>query len=71
MSTKQANIYKGYLPFQSEFSHRFSCWAINHRGWAKMKKHNRKLAKRRIRQKQKKIMCQAEHEQGVGNYADR
>ena len=22
MSTKQANIYKGYLPFQSEFSHR-------------------------------------------------
>lgn len=32
MSTKQANIYKGYLPFQSEFSHRLACWAINHRG---------------------------------------
>lgn len=32
-----------------------------------MKKHNRKLAKRMIRQKQKKIMCQAEHEQGGEN----
>lgn len=47
---KQNNIYKGKLPFQSEFSHLFACWANNHRGWAKMKKFNKKLAKRRINQ---------------------
>lgn len=53
MNNKRANTYKGYLPFESEFSHRFACWAINHRGWAKMKRYNRKVAKRRIRQKEK------------------
>lgn len=49
--TKRSNTYKGYLEFQSEFSHRFACWANNHRGWAKMKKFNKRLAKRRLRQK--------------------
>lgn len=47
---KKANIYKGKLPWQSEFSHRFACWAKNHRGWAKMKKANRRLAKKRLKQ---------------------
>ena len=51
---KRANIYKGELPWQSEFSHRFACWANNHNGWAKMKKYNKRLAKRRLRRKQKK-----------------
>lgn len=47
---KQANPYKGKTPFQSEFSHRYACWANNHRGWAKMKKFNKRLAKRRLKQ---------------------
>lgn len=47
---KKTNIYKGKLPFQSEFSHRYACWANNHRGWAKMKKFNKRIAKKRLRQ---------------------
>lgn len=35
--------------FQSEFSHRFACWANNHNGWSKMKKLNRKLFKKKFR----------------------
>lgn len=50
---KQANTYKGKLPFQSEFSRRFACWANNHRGWAKMKKANKRLAKRRLKNEQR------------------
>lgn len=46
MSKKQ-NIWKGYLDFESEFSHRYACWASNHRGWAKMKAFNKRVAKRR------------------------
>ena len=34
---------------QSEFDHKYACWANNHNGWAKMKKLNRKLAKKRLR----------------------
>ena len=49
--SKQQNPYKEFLEFESEFSHKFSCWANNHRGWAKMKKFNKKLAKRRLKQK--------------------
>lgn len=49
MLMKKTNIYKGKLPWQSEFSHRFACWAKNHRGWAKMKKANRRLAKKRLK----------------------
>lgn len=48
---KKSNIYKGEIPYQSEFDHRFACWANNHRGWAKMKKFNKRLAKRRLKQK--------------------
>ena len=51
---KKQNIYKGFLEFQSEFSHRYACWAYNHRGWAKMKKSNKKLAKKRERRKWQK-----------------
>lgn len=46
---KKSNIYKGFLEFQSEFSHRFTCWANNHNGRAKAKKANKKLAKKRER----------------------
>ena len=44
---KVQNTYKGFLDFQSEFSHRFAAWANNHRGWAKMKASNKRVAKRR------------------------
>lgn len=44
---KRANTYKGTLEEQSEFDHRYACWANNHMGWAKMKKFNKRLAKRR------------------------
>lgn len=43
------NIYKPHLEYQSEFDHRWACWANNHRGWAKMKKCNKKLAKKRLK----------------------
>lgn len=43
------SIYKGLIKDQSEFSHRWACLANNHRGWAKMKRANRKLAKKRLR----------------------
>ena len=44
---KRQNYLKWHLPWQSEFDHRFACWANNHNGWAKMKKANKRLAKRR------------------------
>ena len=46
---KKQNIYKGFLEFESEFDHHYACWACNHRGWAKMKKANKKVAKKRER----------------------
>lgn len=55
---KQANPYKGKLRGwfyrQSEFDHKYACWANNHNGWAKMKKANKRLAKRRLRREWKK-----------------
>ena len=50
MTMKQNNIWKSKLDYQSEFSHRFACWANNHNGWARMKKFNKRLAKRRLKQ---------------------
>lgn len=44
---KKQNIWNGFHAFQSEFSHRYACWANNHRGWSKMKKSNKRLAKTR------------------------
>ena len=46
---KQANYLKYYISGQSEFDHRYACWAANHRGWAKCKKANKRLAKKRER----------------------
>jgi hypothetical protein len=48
------NIYKPYLEYQSEFDHRWACWANNHRGWAKMKKYNKKVAKKRLKRATRK-----------------
>ena len=52
---KKSNIYKGKIPYQSEFDHHFACWANNHRGWAKMKKFNKRLAKRRLKQEKNEL----------------
>lgn len=49
MVMKKAQIYKGFLNYQSEFSHLFAAWANNHNGWSKMKKLNKKVAKKRER----------------------
>ena len=51
---KRGNSWKGMLQRQSEFSHMFASWALNHQGWAKMKAYNRRLAKHRMRQKDKR-----------------
>lgn len=51
---KTQNIYKGFLDDQSEFDHHWACWANNHMGWAKMKKNNKKIAKKRLRRKTQK-----------------
>ena len=51
---KRANTYKGKLGWQSEFSHRYACWANNHNGWAKAKKSNKRLAKRRLKDELRK-----------------
>lgn len=58
-----ADLLKKFLPFQSEFSHRYACWANNHQGWSKMKKSNKKLAKKKLkRQIQKEIQEELEYE---------
>lgn len=50
------NGYKKYLTKdQSEFSHRWACWANNHNGWAKAKKLNKRLAKRHMERELKKL----------------
>lgn len=49
MVMKKAQTYKGFLNYQSEFSHLFAAWANNHNGWSKMKKQNKKVAKKRER----------------------
>ena len=51
---KKQNYLRAYLPCQSEFDHRFACWANNHNGWSKMKKANKRLAKKRERRAWKK-----------------
>lgn len=40
--------------YQSWFSHDYACWAINHTGWSKMKKKNRKLFKKKFRRETEK-----------------
>lgn len=51
---KQNNIWKGKLGDQSEFSFHFASWANNHRGKAKAKKYNKRVAKRRLKNEQKR-----------------
>lgn len=46
---KKQNIYKGLFDYQSEFSHKYACWANNHNGWAKMKKAHKRIAKKRLK----------------------
>lgn len=58
-----ADLLKKLLPFQSEFSHRYACWANNHNRWAKMKKSNKKLAKTRLKRE-----IQKEIQEEVDNY---
>ena len=36
---------------QSEFDHKYACWANNHRGWQKMKRHNKRTARRKLKEK--------------------
>jgi hypothetical protein len=62
---KKASTYKGVLPYQSEFSRRYACWARNHRGWSKMKRYNKRLAKRRLRHKDRQdlMVCEWDGEE--------
>lgn len=46
---KRSYNKKIYKRDQSEFDHKFSCWANNHNGWSKCKKLNRKMARKRIK----------------------
>ena len=46
---KGNSVYKKMLPYQSDFDHHCACM-MNHMGWAKMKKFNRRLAKHRAKQ---------------------
>ncbi|MBO6270228.1 MAG: hypothetical protein J6N19_13950 [Clostridium sp.] len=51
---KKQNYLAPHLPWQSEFDHHYACWANNHRGWAKAKKSNKRLAKKRENREWKK-----------------
>lgn len=61
---KKYNTYKGHYPAwaQSEFDHRFACWANNHNGWAKMKAATKRLAKHREKRTAKQRMEVEENE---------
>ncbi len=59
---KTANYLKGYLRGQSEFDHHYACWASNHRGWAKMKKSNKRLAKKRENRNWRREIANAERQ---------
>ena len=53
--SKCNQIYKPYLNPQSAFEHYYACWASsNHQGWSKMKKLNRRIAKKRMRRTEQK-----------------
>ncbi|MCM1234158.1 MAG: hypothetical protein NC489_28985 [Ruminococcus flavefaciens] len=40
---------------QSEFDHKYACFANNHNGWSKMKRLNRKLFKKKFREETRKL----------------
>lgn len=67
---KKANTYKGKLGWQSEFSHRYACWANNHNGWAKAKKSNKRLAKRRLKEELRKELVYSASDKQVGEWAE-
>ena len=46
---KLQQSYLEYLNPQSEFDHHYACWSTNHQGWSKMRRQNRRIAKRRQR----------------------
>lgn len=50
---KRQQTYKGLIDKgwydQSEFSHRYACWANHRNNWAIRKADNRKLAKARLK----------------------
>lgn len=52
---KQADTFRYYIRDQSEFDRHYACWASNHRGWAKCKKANKRIAKKRDRRDWRKI----------------
>ena len=52
--SKCNQIYKPYLNPQSAFDHYYAAWSSNHNGWSKMKKLNRRIAKKRMRRAEQK-----------------
>lgn len=50
----------------TEFSHRYACWANNHNGWAKAKKSNKRLAKRRLKDELRKELVYSASDKQVG-----
>ena len=48
---KKQNTYKEFIDHQWEFNHKYAGWSNNQMGWEKMKKNNRRIAKRREKQK--------------------
>ena len=60
--SKCAQSYRAFLNPQSEFDHRYCCWAINHSGWSKMKRLNRRIAKRRQRRADRKLLWETHRE---------
>lgn len=55
---KKQQVYKGVINTQGwwidEFEHRYACWAQNHNNWAKVKKLQKRMAKHRMNQIEKK-----------------
>ena len=63
--SKCRKIYKPYLNPQSLFDYYYyACWAANHSGWSKMKKLNRRIAKRRMRRADQKYISEAVMDDG-------
>lgn len=61
------SIVSRYRPWQSEFSHRYACWANNHRGWQKMKRLNLRLAKRRLYREERIDIGKIQNEKSGNN----
>lgn len=44
----------------------YACWANNHNGWAKAKKSNKRLAKRRLKNELRKELVYSASDKQVG-----